>query len=326
MQNRLVLDKSRPDINTREKEVKAVPLSIFGFQALWSPFFIITILFMTVLYFLITIKWRKDFKNSEPLTVKQAVYFIISMILLYIVKGSPIDLLAHIMFTYHMVQMSILLIIMTPLLMLSIPNWLWEATLNLPVIKPIFRFFTKPVLSVVLFNVAFSFYHIPFIFDAIKMSEAAHGGYTMLLFILAVFMWWPLINSLPNYPQLSGLKRVGYLFASAILLTPACGILIFAGKPLYETYSNGALWLKAMALCVPSDTLAGLNLSGPELFSKLPVVEDQQLGAIVMKLVQEVIYGFVLARIFYAWFKKDQQEAEAFTEKALMSSKPQPTK
>ncbi|OOP68254.1 hypothetical protein BWZ43_11230 [Heyndrickxia oleronia] len=61
-----------------------MPISIFGFQALWSPFFIITILFMTVLYFLITIKWRKDFKNSEPLTKKQAIYFIISMILLYL--------------------------------------------------------------------------------------------------------------------------------------------------------------------------------------------------------------------------------------------------
>ncbi|MCM3237855.1 cytochrome c oxidase assembly factor CtaG [Heyndrickxia oleronia] len=302
-----------------------MPISIFGFQALWSPFFMITILFMTVLYFLITIKWRKDFKNSEPLTKKQAIYFIISMILLYLVKGSPVDLLAHIMFTYHMVQMSILLIIMTPLLMLSIPNWLWEAFLKLPVIKPIFRFFTKPILAVVLFNVLFSFYHIPFIFDTIKMSETLHGGYTMLLFIFALFMWWPLLNSLPDQTQLSGIKRVGYLFASAILLTPACGILIFAGKPLYETYSNGAVWLQAMTLCVPTDTLAGLNLSGPELFSTLPVTEDQQLGAIIMKLVQEVIYGFVLARIFYQWFKKDQIEAEEFTQRAMMEQHPQPT-
>ncbi|QQZ08068.1 cytochrome c oxidase assembly factor CtaG [Heyndrickxia vini] len=302
-----------------------MPLSIFGFQALWSPFFIITILFMSVLYFLITTKWRKDFKNSEPLKRKQAIYFIISMLLLYLVKGSPIDLLAHIMFTYHMVQMSILLMIMTPLLMLSIPNWLWEAFLRLPVIKTIFRFFTNPVLAVILFNVAFSFYHIPFIFDKIKMSETAHSAYTMSLFLLALFMWWPLINTLPGQKQLNGLKRVGYLFSSAILLTPACGILIFAGKPLYETYSNGALWLQAMALCVPTDTLAGLNLSGPELFSKLPVVEDQQLGAIIMKLVQEVIYGIVLASIFYKWFKKDQQEAEEMTKNLMMSQHPQPT-
>ncbi|MGE8206771.1 cytochrome c oxidase assembly factor CtaG [Heyndrickxia sp. NPDC080065] len=303
-----------------------MPLSIFGFRALWSPFFVITILFMTVLYFLITTKWRKDFKNSEPLTRKQAIYFIISMILLYVVKGSPIDLLAHIMFTYHMVQMSILLIIIAPLLMLSIPNWLWEAFLKLPVIKNVFGFFTKPVLSVILFNVFFSFYHLPFIFDKIKMSELAHGTYTLALFILAIFMWWPLLNSLPNHKQLSGLKRVAYLFASALLLTPACGILIFAGKPLYETYSNGTLWLQAMTLCVPSDTLSSLNLSGPELFSKLPVLEDQQLGAIIMKLVQEVVYGFVLARIFFLWFKKDQQEAEEFTEKAMLTQNPQPTK
>lgn len=303
-----------------------MPISIFGFQALWSPFFIITILFMSVLYFLITTKWRHDIKNSEPLTRKQAILFILSMNLLYVVKGSPIDLLGHIMFTYHMVQMSILLIIVTPLLMLSIPNWLWEAFIKLPVIKQVFRFFTKPVLAVILFNVAFSFYHIPFIFDKIKLSEGLHSVYTVSLFIFALFMWWPLINTLPSQKQLNGLKRVGYLFASAILLTPACGILIFAGKPLFETYSNGAQWLQAMALCVPTDTLSSLNLSGPELFSKLPIVEDQQLGAIIMKIVQEVVYGIVLARIFYQWFKKDQQEAKEFTDKALLSQNPQPTK
>lgn len=115
-------------------------ISIFGFRALWSPFFLLTILFITVLYFLITTVWRKHFKNSEPLKVKQATYFILSMVLLYAVKGSPIDLMGHIMFSMHMIQMSFLVMIIAPLFILGIPNWLWLSILGLPVVKQIFRF------------------------------------------------------------------------------------------------------------------------------------------------------------------------------------------
>jgi putative membrane protein len=303
-----------------------MPISIFGFQALWSPFFLLTIVFIAVVYFLITIKWRKDIQDSEPLKTKQAVFFIVSMVLLYTVKGSPIDLMGHIMFSFHMIQMSFLLMIITPLFILSIPNWLWLAFLKLPVIKQIFRIFTKPVISVVLFNVFFSFYHLPFIFDAIKMNEVMHGLYTFFLFILAIFLWWPMINKLPGQYQLAGVKKVGYLIASAILLTPACGIIIFASHPIYETYTNGARWLQSMSLCVPSDTLSNLHLSGPELFSSLPVLEDQQLGGVIMKIVQEIVDIIVLGKILAEWFKKDQEEAEQYTEAAMLVHNPEPVK
>ncbi|KQL54754.1 cytochrome C oxidase assembly protein [Heyndrickxia shackletonii] len=300
-------------------------ISIFGFRALWSPFFLLTILFITVLYFLITTVWRKHFKNSEPLKVKQATYFILSMVLLYAVKGSPIDLMGHIMFSMHMIQMSFLVMIIAPLFILGIPNWLWLSILGLPVVKQIFRFFTKPVISVILFNVFFSLYHLPFVFDTIKKSEIEHGLYTLFLFILAVFLWWPMINKVPGQNQLSGVKKVAYLITSAILLTPACGIIIFAGHPIYQTYSDSTSWLQAMSLCVPMDTLANLNLSGPELFSPLPVLEDQQLGGVIMKIVQEIADIVILGKILFEWFRKDQEEAEKFTE-MMLANKPEPVK
>ncbi len=48
-------------------------LDIFGFQALWSPYFLSRLLMhYIVVIFLLTIKFRSHFQNSEPLTVKQA--------------------------------------------------------------------------------------------------------------------------------------------------------------------------------------------------------------------------------------------------------------
>jgi len=80
-----------------------MPLSIFGFRAMWSPTLIGVLVFFTVLYFLVTTKWRKDFKYSKPLKKGEAVSFVFAMVMLYVIIGSPIDLMAHIIFTMHIV-------------------------------------------------------------------------------------------------------------------------------------------------------------------------------------------------------------------------------
>ena len=48
------------------------------------------------------------------------------MVILYILKGSPVDLLGHILFSVHMVQMAILLLVVAPFLIMGIPNWMWK--------------------------------------------------------------------------------------------------------------------------------------------------------------------------------------------------------
>ncbi|MEG0380340.1 MAG: cytochrome c oxidase assembly factor CtaG, partial [Kurthia sp.] len=221
-------------------------LSVFGFRAMWSPTFIGVLLFITVIYFLVTIKWRKDFKNSAPLTKYQAVCFLLALLSLYIIKGSPVNLLSHIMFTMHMVQMALLLLLVPPLLIKGIPNYLWQYLIDLPIIKPVFRFLTKPVVALIVFAAFFSFYHIPLIFDFVKLEETLHGIVTLLLFLSAIFMYWPLVNTLEDQPKMKGLHKVGYLIGNAVLITPACAMIIFASAPMYATYTDGEIWMKAM--------------------------------------------------------------------------------
>jgi putative membrane protein len=287
-----------------------MPLGIFGFYALWSPFFLLAVLFMTAVYFLITIKWRDSFKDSRKLTGKEASYFIIAMVVLYAVNGSPIDVLSGIMFSMHMTQMALFYLVFTPLLILGIPDWVWKAFINLPVVKPIMKFMTKPLIALLAFNVIFSIYHIPLIFDNVRTDATLHGIYTFILFILSLFMWWPLLNKLDEYTEVSGLKKMGYILGSAVLLTPACGLIIFSENPLYATYYDSSAWLQALSLCVPVNTLQGLNLAGPEVFTSMKLMDDQQLGGVIMKIIQEIVFGVVLASMFYQWYRKDQEQQQ----------------
>ena len=295
-----------------------MPLNIFGFEALWSPVFIISTLVIIAIYFFITIKKRHLFEGNQPLSKKEASAFVIGMILLYIVKGSPADLLGHILFSVHMAQMALLLMLVPPLLIAGIPVWIWKPIVENRFVQPSFRFFTKPLLALIVFSGLFSIYHIPLIFDVIKQNEFYHSVFTLILFISSMFLWWPIMNKLTGEHQVHGLSKIGYIIGSAILITPACALIIFADEPMYATYTNGEAWLKAMELCVPASTLSGLTLSGPELFTNMPPVDDQQLGGVIMKIIQEIIYGVLLAMVFFQWYKSEQENAEEITNNALL--------
>ncbi len=285
-------------------------LDIFGFQALWSPYFLILLLLITCGYFLITIKFRSHFKNSEPLTIKQAVLFLTSIVLLYAIKGSPIDLIGHLMFYVHAITMVVLVLLIPPLFIMGIPPWLWRSFVNNSLINPLFRLFTKPIVALILFNGFFSLYHIPIVFDNVMQNGFFHAGYSILLFCVAICMWWSLLGPLPEYKPLSGIKKVAFIFISGILLTPSCALIIFSDTPLYATYSDPHVWGRVMSLCVGSSTFSNLDLSGPELFSSMSLLHDQQLGGVVMKIIQEIIYSVVLAQVFFEWYRKDQEESE----------------
>jgi putative membrane protein len=286
-------------------------LDIFGFKALWSPYFLLSLLLVVTAYFLITITFRSRFSNSEPLTRKQAGLFLLAIGLIYAIKGSPLDVMAHLMFYIHMIQMALLVLVIPPIFIFGIPAWLWRKIFNVQVINKLFMFFTKPLIALIVFNGLFSFYHVPIIFDQVMQNIWLHAGYSILLFVVAIFMWWPLINPVPEQQRLSGLKKVGYIFADGILLTPACALIIFAPGSLYATYSDPEVWSQVMSLCVGASNFSGLNISGPELFSSMSLLHDQQLGGVIMKIIQEIVYGAVLAHVFFEWFKKDQEDSKA---------------
>jgi putative membrane protein len=296
-------------------------LDIFGFRALWSPYFLAAIILIAIAYFLITVKYRHLFKDSEPLKPTQGILFGVAMILLYVIKGSPLDLMGHIMFYAHMIQMALLYLLIPPILISAVPEWIWKKLWSMKIVSWIVTLFTKPLLALILFNGMFSMYHMPVVFDQVKTDFWLHAFYTSVLFVFALFMWWPLINKLDEQSSLSGLKKVAYVFASGVLLTPACALIIFNDQPMYAAYSDPAVWMEAMALCVPVGMLANLSLNGPEMFASMSLLHDQQLGGVLMKVIQEIIYGTLLARVFYEWYRKDQEEAE---EQQLTALNPHP--
>ncbi len=76
-----------------------------------------------------------------------------------------------------------------------------------------------------------------------------------------------------------------------------------------------------MELCVPAGTLDSLvgqgMISGPEYFTNSDPIHDQQAAGIIMKVMQEVFFGFMLGFIFFRWYKEERRDEEEVTRRSL---------
>ncbi|WHX49811.1 cytochrome c oxidase assembly factor CtaG [Paenibacillus woosongensis] len=289
-------------------------LQYFSFSDAWSPVFMSFMLLITAGYFLIVGPLSEKFPHSEPTSAGRKVMFVAGMFLMHLAQGGPVNLLGHTMFSFHMLSMALSYIVAPPLLMLGIPPWIWRSFVRFFERTPLekLKFMVHPVVSAVLFNGLFSIYHLPVVHDYVMLNFGVHRLYYVVLFIAAVLMWWTFVSPIPERATPQGLKKLGFIYLNMVLLTPACGLIIFASEPLYATYSDPNIWAQAMGYCVPGGDPAALlsQFGGPEFFGFLETRVDQQVGGILMKFIQELIFASMLAYVFFQWYRQENKEDE----------------
>ncbi|SFS30066.1 cytochrome c oxidase assembly protein [Marininema halotolerans] len=258
-----------------------------GFWEMVNPgTLLLTVLFI-ILYFVAVHRWSKrEGSGEETMSVLKKGAFVSGALIYYAATG-PIGAFSHFFFSAHMTEMSLVYLVVPPLLLVGAPPTLLRKLWNDSRRKGILRFVTHPVITLLTFNGLISLYHLPVVFDTIMSRmwwmELSH----VILMMCAFMMWWPLVCPLPEEDRLSPLQKLGYIFADGVLLTPACAFLAFSSALLYDSFQGGALTTAIM-----------------------PPLEDQKLGGVVMKIIQELAYGSVLAYTFFGWVRKQRQQDE----------------
>ncbi|GAB7388034.1 cytochrome c oxidase assembly factor CtaG [Bacillaceae bacterium] len=278
----------------------------FGFRAMWNPGLLLITLILAIAYLLIVGPFRKNFKHAAPVPFRKKLFFVLGLFAFYLGFGGPLYLLGHLLFTVHMLQMAVLFLAGPLLLLLGTPEWFIKPLLNIQTVNKTVRLITNPILSMLLFNGFFSFYHLPVVFDYLMTNYSLHVLYLMFLFLLAFIMWWPIVNPVNELDRLSELKKLGMIVGNGILITPACALIIFANEAIYATYTDPQTWSTALGYCLPSGTEVSDDFY--RFFGLMPPLRDQQLGGVIMKITQELIYGIVLAQVFFRWVKKVKKE------------------
>lgn len=262
---------------------------IGGFFDLWSPVILLVVVVVGYVYSRFIAKGNGNFADAKPVSANQKLSFYSGIALFYIGQGSPINYIGHhYLFSVHMLQQTILYLIVPIFIWLGTPAWVLRLVMNNLVIRSVISFFTRPLIALFLFNMLFSIYHMPFIMDNLMKNDVWLFGYHTILLFTAFMMWFPVFSPLPEINRLNDLKKIGYIFGNGLLLTPACALIIFANSTLYDMYAN---------VTVP--------------FAHLSPMDDQQLGGVIMKIIQEIVYGATLAYIFFRWYRRERKEDEA---------------
>lgn len=250
----------------------------FGFLDMWDPLQIVISLAMIFVY----IKWLKQDGFESVATYQKALFF--SGVIIYLVAaGGPINFYGHhFLLSAHMLQQSLLYYVVPPLLIFGTPKYVFQQWMTMKWGKKFLE--THLVISVLAFDILFSFYHIPMIFNVVMSNYVIMVTTHLILFLFSIQMWWPIISPLPEIDQTSELKKMAYIILGAVLITPACALIIFADTQVYAPY-----------------------IGVPQIFELLSPLDDQQFGGILMKLIQELSFGSILAYLFYRWYKKENR-------------------
>jgi putative membrane protein len=214
--------------------------------------------------------------------------FTLGVLVIFVALLSPLHVLSDsYLFSAHMLQHVLLTLVAPPLLILGTPDWLIRPLLRPDLLLMAARLATRPVVAFVAFNVVFSIWHIPALYDVSVTNHAVHIGEHLLFIGTALLMWWPITSTMPELPRLSYPLQIVYLLMLSIAQIIVFGPVTFSREPLYEWYSNA-----------------------PRIWSLSPLF-DQQIGALIMKIGGGAIFMTLLIVAFFRWYRREEEQTKA---------------
>lgn len=209
---------------------------------------------------------------------RQKAWFAGGVVLLWVSADWPLhDLAEQQLYALHMIQHTVLTLVIPPMFLLSIPRWLVrlampEGSVGWAVISRL----AKPVPAALIFNGLMLASHWTIVVNTSVEVAAVHYSVHLLLVASAFLMWTPICGPWPEL-RLGPAGACVYLFAQSILPTLPGAFLSLAETPIYESYDHlPRLW--------------GVS-----------VIEDQQYAGIIMKLLEAAYFWLLIVIIFFRW-------------------------
>lgn len=201
---------------------------------------------------------------------------------------SPLHPLGEVLFSAHMAQHEILMLIAAPLLVLAQPlaSMIWGLPFEarravgriakFGAIQQSWRFLTRPLTAWTLHAIALWGWHAPALFQATLRSEWVHTAQHLSFFLTALLFWWSLFRE--HDPAAYG-YGVFYIFSTAVHTGILGALLTFSHVVLYPAYTATApLW-------------------------GFTALEDQQIGGLIMWVPAGLVYMAAGLGLFWLWLQ-----------------------
>lgn len=215
----------------------------------------------------------------------QAVCYASGIGVLAIALISPLDALGGSLFSAHMTQHQLLMVAAPPLLLLGAPSVgvLWglpsgaRRAVGLQLSRAgrsrVLKVLTQPFIAWSLHALAIWAWHAPVLYERTLWSEATHAAQHLCFTGSALLFWWTVLRPRRGNEGIAVLSLIGTAVHSSVL----AALLTFSARPWYLAYGGRTrAW--------------GLSL-----------LEDQQLGGLIMWVPSGLVYTGVALWLFVAW-------------------------
>jgi putative membrane protein len=225
----------------------------------------------------------------------QAAAFFGGLIALFIALISPIDPLSGVLFSAHMLQHMLLILVSAPLLILGVPHlvmaWAlpkrWSAGLARWQRRYVFfhtawKWITKPLTVWILHAFAITIWHIPLFYEAALTNELVHFIEHASFHLTALLFWWVVYRAREAGRLNYGL---GMFFVFTMMMyTGLIGALITFSKQVWYPYyeATAGSW-------------------------GITPLEDQQLAGAIMWVPGNFIYLIGFLSLMAKWFQSIEQ-------------------
>lgn len=228
--------------------------------------------------------------------VKHHLAFGVGWSSLLLALVSPLHRLGDVLFSAHMLQHELLLLIAAPLLAASRPGVTLLYAIPRNARRPLGAWVARieksaplsilflPLGSFLLHAAALWLWHIPYLYQATVESDLVHSLQHLSFFLSGVLFWSTLFGagrSIMTYGA-----GVLYVFGTAAHCSALGALLTFSSVVWYPIYSNRTqLW-------------------------NLTPLQDQQLGGLLMWVPSGVVFILIGIWLFARWLQTSEQRLE----------------
>jgi cytochrome c oxidase assembly factor CtaG len=227
----------------------------------------------------------------------RTLLFLLGLVALIASLASPIDTIALELFSVHMLQHMLLLVVTAPLLLAGAPVRPLLRGLPLVVRRTVIRAVARntafralvhvvrhPLMAAALYVVGLYAWHVPALYDTALDHPTVHVVEHLWFLLVALIFWSVVIDPVPFRATLPYAARIPFLLlVGAAQNTILGGLLAFSDRLYYTHYAT--------------TTLA----------YGLEPVTDQRLGGAVMWVPGDLIFLVAASFSFFLWLQSEEQ-------------------
>jgi cytochrome c oxidase assembly factor CtaG len=266
----------------------------------WEPGIVAPLAISGILYARgLRLLW--DEHIGRGVRVWEAACFAAGWLVTFVALLSPIHELSEQLFSVHMVQHELLMVVAAPLLVVGRPlvPMLWAfpspgrralgRAMHHRAWRTVWRFITRPSVAFFVHGATIWLWHAPALYQATLTSDFVHALQHASFFGTALLFWWTIVQG-----HAPGGRSRAASFGTAVLLL--FGTALHSG-------ALGALLTFSRTLWYPAYGGASANWG-------LSPLDDQQLAGLIMWIPASFAYLVAALLLFASWLRASEERVQ----------------